>query len=93
VLAKLLASPEYAAVIECEPMLSDEVVSDATPELRATVPSTVTPSLKVTLPVGEAPVTVAVNVTVCPNALGFCDDTNEVDVLSGTAWHVTVTVP
>ncbi len=63
-LASLLLSPPYSAVIECEPVVSDAVVSVATPPLSATVPSTVAPSLKVTAPVGvpEEPVTVAVKI-------------------------------
>jgi len=52
-LASLLLSPPYSAVIECEPVASDEVVIVATPLLSGAVPSTVTPSLKVTVPVGE----------------------------------------
>ena len=51
-LASLLLSPPYSAVIECEPVASDEVVIVATPLLSGAVPSTVTPSLKVTVPVG-----------------------------------------
>jgi hypothetical protein len=51
----------------------------ALPELKATIPSVVAPSRKVTVPVGvpEAggtALTVAVNVTVCPNTDGFTDE-------------------
>ena len=57
------------------PTDSDDVVKVACPlALSVPVPSTVAPSLNVTVPVGEAPVTVAVNVTDCSNLLGFSDE-------------------
>jgi hypothetical protein len=34
----------------------------------------VPPSLKLTVPLGALPVTVAVKVTLCPNALGLADE-------------------
>src|SRR6476646_3638597 len=57
------------------PRDSDDVVKVACPlALSVPVPSTVAPSLNVTVPVGESPVTFAVNVTDCPNWLGFNDE-------------------
>ncbi len=83
----MLASPPYSAVIECEPVVNDAVVSVAAPPLSAAVPSTVAPSLKVTVPVGEAPVTVAVNVTACPVWLGLSEEVSAVLVLATpTPW-------
>ena len=58
------------------PTASVLVANVATPPDKVAVPITVPASLKVTVPVGvpPVPVTVAVNVTGCPNALGFCDE-------------------
>jgi hypothetical protein len=66
-LAKFVVAP-YAAVIECDPTVSDDVLKVAEPALSVPVPSVVVPSLKVTVPVGvPAPGattdTVAVNIT------------------------------
>jgi len=70
-------------VIAWLPLDSDDVVNMACPlALSVPVPSTVAPSLNVTVPVGETPVTFAVNVTDCPNWLGFND---EVSVTVGCA--------
>jgi hypothetical protein len=80
VLAMLLASPPYSAVIECAAALSDDVVKLAVPPLTGSVPSTVAPSLNVTVPVGELPVTVAVNVTACPAWLGLREEVSVVAV-------------
>ncbi len=57
---------------------SDEDVKVAKPELSVPVPIVVAPSLNVTVPVGvtepDTCVTVAVNVTDCPNTDGFVDE-------------------
>ena len=75
----------------CVPTASDAVVNVAvvTPPrvARVPVPSTSIPSRNVTTPEGvPAPgadtLTVAVNVTDCPNADGFTDETHDVLVLS-----------
>jgi hypothetical protein len=69
VLALKLESPPYAAVMECGPTVSIEIVKVAIPLFRAPVPSVVVPSRKVTEPVGVPllpGVTVAVNVTGVP---------------------------
>lgn len=67
VLVANLESPLYAAVIECVPTVSVEVVNVATaPLVKARVPSEAVPSRNVTIPVGipeVEEVTVAVNVT------------------------------
>jgi hypothetical protein len=76
-------------VIECEPNVSDEVVSVATPPLSGAVPRIVAPSLNVTVPVGEVPVTVAAKVTAWPTLLGFGEELREVDA---AAKQVAVTV-
>src|SRR5438445_11349998 len=76
------------------PTLKVDVAHVATPTASACAPQPVielAPSLKFTLPVGvPAPgavaVTVAVNVTLCPNTDGFTDDVRLVDVL---AWLTT----
>jgi hypothetical protein len=85
VLVLKFESPPYTAVIECDPTDSAEVEKDATPPLSVPVPSVVMPSLKVTVPDGlPAPglltVTVAVNVTDCPNFDGFALEVSVVDV-------------
>jgi hypothetical protein len=53
--------------------------------LSAPVPSVVAPSLKVTVPVGvpAVEVAVAVNVTDCPNLLGFSDEVRVVELAAG----------
>src|ERR1700680_3425296 len=81
--------PPYAAVMECVPPVSVDVVNVAFPALSATVASVVALSLKVTIPVGVpevAAVTVAVNVTAWPNVDGFSEDTTAVDV---ACWFTT----
>jgi hypothetical protein len=96
VLVVKLLSPPYTAVIECAATLSELVLNVAWPELRVPVPMVVAPSLKVTVPLGvpaPAPVgvTVAVNVTDCPNTLGLVELVSAVAV---PAWFtVCVTVP
>ena len=69
-----------------------ETDNTATPlALSVAEPSVAAPSLNVTLPVGpEAGLTVAVNVTSCPNAEGFRDEVNVMVV--ATTPPVTVCV-
>ena len=70
VLAVKVASPSYCAVMECEPMPSEEILSVAWPELfNVPLPSSKLPSKNVAIPVGvpaAVVVTVAVNVTDWP---------------------------
>ena len=82
-----LVSPEYVAVIECDPTDNVEVVKVAMPPDTAPVPRVVTPSKNVTVPDGlPAPgattATVAVNVTLCPEIDGFSDEAIVVVVLA-----------
>src|SRR5213078_1967824 len=77
VLPLKFASPPYDAVIEWEPTASVLVTNVPWPE----------PSLKVTVPVGvPAPglfaVTVAVNVTACPDSDGLAEELTTVAVLA-----------
>ncbi len=74
VLATLLGSPPYFAVIEWLPTASEEVVRVAVPAASVPAPICMPLSKKVTVPVGENPVPVAVNVTDCPKPDGFFDD-------------------
>jgi len=62
--------------MEWLPTARAEVVKVAVPADSVPVPSTLAPSRKLTLPVGVPPVpmTVAVNVTDCPERDGFGDD-------------------
>jgi len=88
VLVPKFESPPYTALMECEATESAEVANVATPDpFSVPVPSVVTPSLNVTAPVGvpPVPVTVAVNVTDCPNTEGFCEDVSAVVVALTTA--------
>jgi hypothetical protein len=73
--------------MECEPTASADVLNVAEPALSAPLPKVVAPSLNVTVPVavpvpGATVLTVAVNVTDCPNTEGFTDDTTAVVVLA-----------
>jgi len=83
VLAAKLASPEYCAVIGCEPAVSEDVVSVACPPLTFPLPIWAPLSKKVTNPLG-APLaelaTVAVNVSDSPLTEGFCDEATVVVV-------------
>ena len=68
-------------------MESELVVSVAWPALSVPVPSVAAPSMKVTVPVGvpaagATGVTVAVNVTDCPDTDGFTDDVTVVELLA-----------
>src|ERR1700683_5103532 len=78
------ALPLYVAPMLCVPAFRVEVVNSACPDpLSVTVPSAAAPSLNVTDPVAIPEVngvTVAVNVTVCPGADGFTEETSAVDV-------------
>lgn len=86
VLAMNVASPEYFAVIECDPAVRVEVAKVACAVAsRAPVPSVLVPSRNVTLPVGvpaDALVTAAVKVTACPVVAGFAEDVTVVVVLA-----------
>lgn len=70
-------SPEYCAKIECEPVVSEEIVNAACPALAAPVPSDAPLSKKLTLPDG-VPVavllTVAVSVIGCPKIEELCGE-------------------
>ena len=94
VLAAKLASPPYAAVMECAPCMSAEVANVAWPAVTLPVPSVVTPSLNVTVPVivlFAAEVTVAVNVTDAPTVDGFREEETAV-VVAADAAPVTVSL-
>ena len=58
------------------------MTSVATPAVTVAVPWTTLLSVNVTVPVGEAPVTVAVNVAAWPTCAGFGDTTNVVLVVA-----------
>ena len=69
------------------PTVSADVVKVALPALKLAVPSVTAPSRKVTVPVGvpdpgATALTVAVNVTDCPNSDGFTDEVTVVELLS-----------
>ena len=70
----------------CAPTLKPDVLNVATPDtFSAPVPSVVAPSLNVTVPVavpvaGATTLTVAVNVTGCPNTDGFSEEANAVEL-------------
>jgi hypothetical protein len=69
------------------PTASEEVVNVALPELKVAVARVDAPSRKVTVPVGvpdpgATALTVAVNVTDCPNSDGFTDEVTVVELLS-----------
>src|SRR5580658_1264703 len=67
-----VASPPYAAVIECTPTASEPAMSMAEPALfRFALPRTVAPSEKLTEPVGglAEPLIVAVSVTEVPTPI------------------------
>jgi hypothetical protein len=67
------------------PVVRVVVVNFATAEVSATEPSVVEPSLNVTVPVGvpvAEDVTVAVNVTDCPEIDGLSEEDSNVEVLN-----------
>jgi hypothetical protein len=85
-LAARFAFPEYAAVSECDPVVSTETASCAALPATAEVPSTVVPSINVTVPVAATPLggkTDAVRTTACPNVDGFELDEIPVVVAAG----------
>jgi hypothetical protein len=92
VLPVWLPSPLYCAVMAWVPTARLEVEKAATPlALSADVPSAEAPSMNVTVPVTpEDGLTVAVNVTCCPNAEGFSEDDNDVVVLTVPAMTACV---
>lgn len=81
-----LASPRYAAVIECDPAVRDEVVKVAWPLMSTLLdPRTVAPSWKLTVPVGVAAAAllmVAVNVIDCPTPDGLAEETSVMVVVA-----------
>lgn len=86
VLAVVLASPLYAAVMECEP--APRVETESWPELfvRLTVPRSVVPSENETLPPAVPPkagCTEAVKVTTCPTGAGLALEETVVVVVAG----------
>jgi hypothetical protein len=96
VLAANLGSPPYAAVIECVPTVSVDVVKVATALLFSVpLPIVVVPSRKVTVPVGVPvvlDVIVALNVTGLPLEAEAAELTNAAAVAAGaTAVMVSVT--
>jgi len=86
-------SPAYTAVIAFVPGGRVEVVKLAEPPFNAPVPSCVEPSMNVTVsPAGVSPrlkVTVAVNVTACPECEGFSEETKAVVVVPLLATSLT----
>jgi hypothetical protein len=69
--------------MECDPAERFDLVMVACPLRSVPVPIDTVPSLKVTVPLGvpeETGLTVAVNVTVPPNAAGFAEETRLVEV-------------
>jgi hypothetical protein len=78
VLGSKVASPWYAAVIECVPETNAEVEREACPAFSVPLPMDVAPSKKITVPVGDpVPVTVAVKVTGCPAVDGLTSEITE----------------
>lgn len=85
VLVPNVESPEYFAVIECEPALKADVANVALPALRGPLPMEFAPSRNETVPdgaPGEVLLTVAVNVTDWPVKDGLADDVTDVVVLA-----------
>jgi len=86
-------SPEYAAVIECEPTDRDVGVNVACPFVSGTDASVVDPSLNVTVPIGvplpDVGVTAAVRVTDEARIDGFADEATVV-VVAG--WPMPVPI-
>ena len=70
-------------VMGCVPTGGADIVHAAVAPLSGTAsqPASVTlPSLKATTPPGDAPLTVAVNVTLCPRTEGFAEEVTSVVV-------------
>lgn len=80
VLGSKVASPWYAAVMECVAATSADVEIEAWPAFKVPLPIEVAPSKKITVPLGvpDVLVTVAVNVTVCPAVDGLREDATAV---------------
>ena len=81
------------AVMECDPTERVDLVMIAWLLRSVPVPSEIVPSLNVTVPLGVpevAGLTVAVNVTVCPDTEGFADETSVVDVAAALPLMVWV---
>ena len=81
------ALPLYVAVIKRVPVANVEVVNVASPALSVGAPNVVPPSRKVTVPVGvptpgTTALTVAVNVTGCPEQIGVTEEPSAVVVLA-----------
>ena len=73
--------PEYTAVIECAPWVSEDVETVAFPLASAAVPTMVAPFFNVTVPVGvplpgATVTTVIVKVTDLPSVDGFNEEVN-----------------
>ena len=83
VLARLLTSPEYLAVIETEPAVAKEALKLAVPPERVAVPRVVEPVRKVIVPEGALPCTVAVSVTCCCSFALVCEAVSVVAVAVG----------
>jgi len=87
VLGRVLGPPLYTAVIEWLPAVSVEIANVAEgPGIVAcsgAVPSVVEPSLNVTVVPPSPSVTIAVNLTDCPNGLGFRDEVSVVELAAG----------
>ena len=91
VLALELASPLYAAVMECVPTAGLVLVKRAEPALTGTgLPKGVEPSENWTVPVTEAGVIFAVKVTACPAREGFKEEASETLVLTLVTTWATV---
>jgi len=86
-------SPLYCAVMECVPTASVDVENVATLlPFSVDEPSVMAPSMNVTVPVApDSGLTVAENVTCCPNADGLSDDVTWVVVPIVPAATVCVT--
>jgi hypothetical protein len=83
VLAKAVALPLYDTVMECTPVLSNDVVNIALPLISGNVPNEVAPSFSVTKPVGmplpgASASTPTVNVTAWPSVEGSSEETKMV---------------
>ena len=83
------------AVMECDPTVRFDRVIIAWLFRSVPVPSEIVPFLNVTVPLAVpavAGLTVAVNVTDCPETEGFSDDTRLVDVAASVPPLVIVSV-